>query len=252
MPRCDKHVSDELFRFMTGPLELKPEDAAGIIAGNDDHRSVLEDIYTCACFNFVPPEELPNFVAELFRLNAPNCLDAITKIAGYVLSVRERVSKGMKDMDVQHCGQLVLELAVDLDGHKRKLIHEFIFRFGVTVQKLRDPAGSMEVFPHHIQLLIKSLMPTVPALLDHVLEVVNLNPALEKRPDPSATRKRDREDTPEVLDEPDEAALRCDENLDDEPSTPTAPPRSAEQEHEWRAQMCMAPLPKSARALTSS
>ena len=112
----------------------------------------------------MPADELPKFVAELLGLNAPNCLDAITKVTRYVLSVRNRVSE---------------------------------------------------------------------------------------RPDPSATRKRDPEDTPEVLDEPDEAALLCDENLY-EPSTPTAPPRSAEQEHEWCAQMCMAPLPKSARALTSS
>ena len=57
-------------------------------------------------------------------------------------------------------------------------------------------------------------MPTVPALLDHVLGLIHRNSSLEKRPEPTATRKRVRVQAPEGLEEPDHAP-RCDETIAD-------------------------------------
>ena len=78
-------------------------------------------------------------------------------------------------------------------------------------------------------------MPTVPALLDHVLAKVDSRAAAQI----TASRKRARaegpDEAPEVIEEPDHAALLCDETIGDlarECSTGTPDGKTVSADHE--------------------
>ena len=214
MPVDDEHYAAELHATLTH-LGLEHHEAEHILHNNDDHQTVLSGLLMCASFDGVPQRDLPDFIAEYLALDAASHWVAIAMLTSYVLGMRAAISAGMRNMDVQHFGKLVLDAAGSgLSGRQRSLIHDFIFQFGVTVDKLRaahaTPDGCMAVFTPPIRALITRAIPTVPALLDHVLGLIHHNPSLEKRPEP--TRKRVRVQAP--LEQPDDT-LRCDETIAD-------------------------------------
>ena len=228
MPVDEQHYTAELREALTN-LGLTHEEAEHILHNNDDHKMVLHELLTCGLsFDGVPDDELPSFIDEYFGLNEGSHFTATTLIASHVSSVRTAISAGKRKTEVQYVADLVLfghfvgDLVLDaplgtfsLNGHQRMLIQTLIFQFGVTVDKLRDanatPDGCMGVFTPPIRALIKRTMPTVPALLDHVLAKVDSRAAAEI----TASRKRVRVEDPEALREPDHAQLLCDENIDD-------------------------------------
>lgn len=186
MPVDTGHHTAEL-RASLVKLGLTDHEAGEILHNNDDHQDVLYDLLTCGeSFDGVPDDALPSFIDERFGLNADSHFTATTLLASHVHRVRAAISDGRSNMDVQYIGDLVLfghfvgDLVLEstlgtfsLTSHQRKLIQTLIFQFGVTVDKLRAANathdGCMGVFTPPIRALIKRTMPTVPALLDHVL-----------------------------------------------------------------------------------
>ena len=189
MPVDTEHYAAELRDFLL-KLELKHHEVRHILDNNDDHETVLNYLLTCGhSFHNVPHHALPRFIGELFGLNADSHFAATTLLASHVSSVRAAISDGKSNTEVEYfgdlvlfghfIGDLVLELPLgtfSLNADQRRLIQTLIFQFGVTVDKLRaanaTPDGCMGVFTPPIRALIKRTMPTVPALLDHVLAKV--------------------------------------------------------------------------------
>ena len=222
MPVADEHYTAELRALLTN-LGLKHHEVEHILHNNDDHKQLLYELLTCGeSFDGVPDDELPSFVAEFLGLNADSHLTATTLLASYVASVRAAIVAGKlnKNKGVRHFGNLVLDTASGqfyLNGHQRRLIQTLIFQFGVTVDKLRAAnATPMGVFTPPIRALIKRTMPSVPALLGHVLAQLDSERAAAQIP---ASRKRVRvqgpDEAPEVIQEPAHAQLLCDESIAD-------------------------------------
>ena len=231
MPVDTEHYAAELRAFLI-QLKLTDEEAEHILQNNHDHHSMLNDMLTCESFDGVPDDELPNFIDEFFGLNEDSHFDATTLLASYVFRVRTAIAAGMQNKGVQRLGNLVLDTAsgqFHLNGHQRRLIQTLIFQFGVTVEKLRAAnAAPMGVFTPPIRALITRAMPTVPALLDHVLAQLESSPAQI-----TASRKRVR--VPEAPHEPDHSALRCHESiadLDRECTTGSADGKTVSPDHE--------------------
>jgi hypothetical protein len=212
MPVTTNHFTAELRALLT-QLFLTHEEAQHILERNDDHQTVLSDLLMCASFDSVPQRDLPDFIQKILALDAASHWVAIAMLTSHVIGMRAAISAGMQNMAVQRCKNLVLDAGSALSCRQRGLIQDLLFQFGVTVDKLRaahaNHDGCMAVFTPPVRALITRAIPTVPALLDHVL---GLSPSLETRPAP--TRKRARVQAP--LEEPDHAALRCDETIDDD------------------------------------
>ena len=210
MPVTTSHFTAELRALLT-QLFLTHEEAQHILERNDDHQTVLSDLLMCASFDNVPQRDLPDFIQKILALDAASHWVAIAMLTSHVIRMRAAISAGMRNMDVQHCKNLVLDAGSALSCRQRGLIQDLLFQFGVTVDKLRaahaNPDGCMAVFTPPVRALITRAIPTVPALLDHVL---GLSSSLEKRPEP--TRKRVRV---QALEQPDDT-LRCDETIDDD------------------------------------
>ena len=255
MPVDEQHYTAELREALTN-LGLKHHEVEHILHNNDDHKMVLHELLTCGVsFAGVPNDELPSHIDEYFGLNERSHFTATTLIASNVSSVRDAILAGKLNMEVQYVADLVLvgacvgddllELPRELplatfrlNGHQRMLIQTLIFQFGVTVDRLRaanaTPDGCMGVFTPPIRALIKRTMPTVPALLDHVLAKVESSRAAAQI---TASRKRNRvlAQDPGVIQEPDHAALLCDETIDDlapECSTDRPDGKTASPDHE--------------------
>ena len=212
MPVTTDRCTAELRALLT-QLALTHEEAQHILERNDDHHTVLSDLLMCASFDNVPQRDLPDFIQKILALDAASHWVAIAMLTSHVIGMRAAISAGMRNMDVQHCKNLVLDAGSALSCRQRGLVQDLLFQFGVTVDKLRaahaNPDGCMAVFTPPVRALITRAIPTVPALLDHVL---GLSSSLETRPAP--TRKRARVQAP--LEEPDHAALRCDETIADD------------------------------------
>ena len=253
MPVDDEHYAAELHASLTN-LGLERREAEHILHNNDDHKMVLYELLTCGLsFDGVPDDELPSFVDAYFGLNADSHFTPTTLIASHVFSVRAAISAGKRNTEVQYVGDLVLfghfvgddvlELPLELplatfslNGHQRMLIQTLIFQFGVTVDRLRaanaTPDGCMGVFTPPIRALIKRTMPTVPALLDHVLAIAKVESS-RAAAQITASRKRVRAQDPEVIEEPDHAQLLCTESIDDlAPECSTDRPKTVSADHE--------------------
>ena len=244
--------------FVKFLVSLGVAEAAAIAVANknDNHATLLVSLYSFV--KDAPREEVRERISDYLSLSG--ALEGerleLTKdiLEDYFLVAHVSIIDGMNDKSVQEFRREIMQYtSVYCSNREAVALDDFVLQCSATICDLintkRTPAGVMGVFPEVLREHILGAIPNAPALLEHVLAEVESARAAAQI---TGSRKRARAGTPEVLDEPDEAALRSDENVQDEPSTPTAPGRSAEQEHEWRAQMCMAPLPKSARALTSS
>jgi hypothetical protein len=191
-------------------IDIKEPAAIAIATRNDEHASLLSDLFSIRFLEGVPDEELPAFIAEYLGL--PQALEGEqleltkNKLAKYFLCMRAVMSAGMSagknSRAVQYFRSKMLECAREYCSNKETLaLDDSVLMCQVTFCRLIDakvtPAGVMAVFPDGLRGHISSAIPKAAALLERVL-------AEAARP-----RKRVRE----VLEEPDEPL--CDENISD-------------------------------------
>ena len=207
--------------FVNLLVSIGMEESAAIAVANknDEHASLLSDLFSIRFLEGVPDEELPAFIAEYLGL--PQALEGEqleltkNKLAKSFLCMRAVMSAGMsagkKSRAVQYFRSKMLECAREYCSNRETLaLDDSVLMCQVTFCRLIDakgtPAGVMAVFPDGLRQRILGAIPKAPALLERVLAEAARAAAQIAAP----SRKRVR--VLEVLEEPE---LLCDENIAD-------------------------------------
>jgi hypothetical protein len=192
--------------------------AIAVAENNDDHARLLVSLYSFV--KGAPREELCDRISGYLSL--PQALEGalleLTKeiLEDYFLVAHATISFGMGSPSVQQFRRKMLQYASKYCGNLQTVaLDDFVLQCSVTVYGLLDTkgtsAGVMGVFPEVLREHILGAIPKAPALLEHLLAEVEAARAAAQIAAPSRKRVR----VPEVLEEPDAAALRCDENIAD-------------------------------------
>ena len=182
-----KHQAQAEFSYFLLSLGLTESAVQAVLRRNADYESVMVDMATCALFDGVPEDELPSAIAQYLALDNPSHEEDIKRedieratgiLTQYVLGVHAATSAGIHNKDVQALANKVFEvasrylLALNGNGHQRKLLHDLIFRFNVTKTTLRAACethgGCMTVFPATISAHMSRWIPYLPKFLQHV------------------------------------------------------------------------------------
>ena len=217
--------------FVQFLVSLGVEEVAATAVANkhDNHAKLLVCLYSFV--KGATCEEVRDHVSEYLSLSGAldGALLELTKdiLEEYFLGARASISDGMNNPSVKQFRRKMLQCAYECTNgycnpRQTVALDDFVLQCSVTISDLIDtkgtPAGVMGVFREVLREHIRGAIPKATALLEHVLGHVDpalLEPVLAAAAQITASRKRVRAEDPEVIQEPDHAALRCDETIDD-------------------------------------
>lgn len=205
--------------FVQFLVSLGVEEVAATAVANkhDNHAKLLVCLYSFV--KGAASEEVRDFVSEYLSLSG--ALEGeqleLTKdiLEEYFLGARASISAGMNNPSVQQFRRKMLQYTHGYCNARQTVaLDDFVLQCSVTISDLIDtkgtPAGVMGVFREVLREHILDAIPKAPALLEHILDDVESARAAAQI---TASRKRVRAEDPEGIEEPDHAALRCDENI---------------------------------------